>query len=124
MDGGDMAEARRTRSSLPADADIQHFRKRQLVRRDTAEYLAYVHLRGPHPGYELLAPEQVAAWVKDHYGRAGGEQHIPRVSQLGDMGLAGQRAAGGFRGQAAAWDDGVYSGLGECVAERGVHVGG
>ena len=62
-----------------ADTDVQDFRKRQLVRRDTAEYLAHVQRRGPHPGYELLAPEQVAAWVKDHYDHAGGEQHIRRL---------------------------------------------
>ena len=35
-----------------------------------AEYLAHVQGRGPHPGYELLAPEQVAglgiAWLPDH----------------------------------------------------------
>ena len=61
------------------DTDVQHFRKGQLVRRDTAEYLAYVHRRGSHPGYELLAPEQVAAWVKDHYDSAGGEQHIRQL---------------------------------------------
>ncbi len=62
-----------------ADTDVQHFRKRQLVRRDTPEYLAHVHRRGPHPGYELLTTEQVAAWVKDHYDRAGGEQHIRQL---------------------------------------------
>jgi hypothetical protein len=62
-----------------AETDVQQFRKRQLVRRDTAEYLAHVQGRGPHPGYELLAPEQVAAWVTDHYDRAGGEQHIRKL---------------------------------------------
>jgi hypothetical protein len=62
-----------------ADTDVEDFRKRQLVRRDTGEYLAHVQRRGPHPGYELLAPEQVAAWVKDHYNHTGGEQHIRQL---------------------------------------------
>lgn len=61
------------------NTDVRHFRKTQLVRRDTAEYVAYVQRRGPRPGYELLAPEQVAAWVKDHYDRAGGEEHIRQL---------------------------------------------
>src|SRR6266571_2574098 len=49
---------------------------------------------------------------------------MTRVSELGGFGLAGQRAAGDLRGLAATLADGVYSGFGERVAERGVHVGG
>ena len=70
---------------------------------------------------------QAAAWPCLWYGSfrdAPGQLVLTRLSELGGMGLAGQRAGGGFPGSAVTWADGVYSGLGERIAERGVHAGG
>jgi hypothetical protein len=51
-------------------------------------------------------------------------EQATRVSGLSGASLAGQRAGNGFLGRAVTCADGVYSGLGERVAECGVHVGG
>jgi hypothetical protein len=69
-----------------------------------------------------------ASYLSEHRGEPGlGEVPdllVSRVSGLGGASLAGQRAGNGFPERAVTCADGVYSGLGERVAERGVHIGG
>lgn len=61
------------------DADVRSFRMSTLVRRDTPEFLAYLQRRGPHPGCELLQPNQVPAWIMDQHNRTAnhgdGDEH-------------------------------------------------
>lgn len=65
------------------DTDVRFFRMSALVRRDTPEFLAYLKVRGPHPDYELLQPEEVEAWVKDQHDRIAnggdGDEHVRQL---------------------------------------------
>jgi hypothetical protein len=65
------------------DTDVRLFRMSTLVCRDTPEFLAYLQRRGPHPGYELLQPDQVAAWIKDQHDRIAnhgdGDEHVRQL---------------------------------------------
>jgi hypothetical protein len=66
------------------------FREWELVRHDGA-FLAYLQQRGPHPGYQLLQPETVAAWVKDRHDRTAregdGDEHVRRLIVNGQADL-------------------------------------
>jgi hypothetical protein len=54
-----------------------------LVRHDTPEFLAYLKRRGPHPDYELLRPDGVAAWINDQHDRIAdhgdGDEHVRQL---------------------------------------------
>jgi hypothetical protein len=65
------------------DNDVQFFRKMELVRHDTKEFLAYLRKQGPYPDYELIRPEQVRAWIKDKHHRIAdqgdGDEHVRQL---------------------------------------------
>lgn len=65
------------------DTDVRFFRMSALVRRDTPQFLAYLRRRGPHPDYEVLRPDEVAAWIKDQHDRTAddgdGDEHVRQL---------------------------------------------
>jgi hypothetical protein len=65
-----------------ADTDVRGFREWELVRHDEA-FLAFLQGKGPHPGYELLQPDAVAAWVNNQHDRmaseGSGDEHVRRL---------------------------------------------
>ena len=65
------------------DMDAQSFRKSALVRRDAEQLRAYLLRQGPHPGYQLLQPEQVRAWIKGQHDQIAdegdGDEHVRQL---------------------------------------------
>jgi len=76
------------------DTDVRFFRMSTLVCRDTPEFLAYLQRRGPHPGYQLLQPDQVAAWIKDQHEQT---LTVDAKSPLGELAKVTQKLARRYR---------------------------
>ena len=64
------------------DPDIDAFRRRALTRRDADGLRAWA-AGGPHPGYRLLAEDEVSPWVLERHNAAAptgnGDTYIPEL---------------------------------------------